>query len=709
MTRTLHRATADRPSDTGRPRPTAAPRRRSPWLRASIVLLVGALVFLFPFYYMLVGSLQTTPDTVGRRRLPAAGEPHLRQLHRRSTPRINLGAVAAQLRHLHRRRAAVHGGLRRAGRLRAGACCTSAAGARCSPLMLLVQVVPFQLLMIPLYVLIARDYGLADSYLGMILPFAINSTAVFIFRQYFLQLPTELFEAARIDGAGELRILWRVALPLVRPALLTAVLLTFIGPWNEFLWPFLITKQQSQAAARGLAGQLHHHRVRRPRRQPVRRDPGRRRACWPRPAVVLFIVVPAPLRLHRPRLRREGLIGMHTVRTAPCPYALTRLGVRDDARPGGDPHEAEGVLNPASGRDAGRPAVPAAAAGGRRQRLPGRPGRGRGRRRRAGRRASATASCSRPTRGWERGADHAGVEDPRVTWIPALGLHVMTYVAYGPLGPAAGAGRRRPTCATGAARARCTSTTSRTSTPTSTCSPTRTWCSSPSRCPAPTAAAPTRCCTGRCGTSAGPPGRGRRTCRPGVDRRPARHLDLLRAGRRACDSDIRALTRPARPPAGRAARVRLRGAEDRRRAAADPGPRGLAADPPRRHRRAGRRLRPAAATVQLRRRRDDPRPPTTRRRCSPAPPSRCSTPETAEERSGTVPNVVFPTAIEEIDGAALRLLRHGRLQDRRRAARHGGSAMITHRSRRSHRRRPDHRAPSSWPVRCRRSPPPRPC
>ena len=149
--------------------------------------------------------------------------------------------------------------------------------------MLLVQVVPFQLLMIPLYVLIARDYGLGDNYLGMILPFAINSTAVFIFRQYFLQLPQELFEAARIDGAGELRTLWSVALPLVRPALLTAVLLTFIGPWNEFLWPFLITKQQIQAAAGGVAGQLHLHRPVDHRGQPVRRDPGRRRACWPSP------------------------------------------------------------------------------------------------------------------------------------------------------------------------------------------------------------------------------------------------------------------------------------------------------------------------------------------------------------------------------------------------------------------------------------------
>jgi multiple sugar transport system permease protein len=57
-------------------------------------------------------------------------------------------------------------------------------------------------------------------------------------------LPQELFDAARIDGANELNILWRVAIPLVKPALLTGVLLTFIGPWNEFLWPFLITKQQ---------------------------------------------------------------------------------------------------------------------------------------------------------------------------------------------------------------------------------------------------------------------------------------------------------------------------------------------------------------------------------------------------------------------------------------------------------------------------------
>ncbi|WP_350275870.1 carbohydrate ABC transporter permease [Kribbella sp. HUAS MG21] len=207
-----------------------------------VTLLLGAFVFLFPFYYMLIGSLQTEPD-------PSIGGafPRPDNLTGRNYAEIdaaiNLG------------RTLINSGVFTGGVLLGtlvGGVLAGYALARLRfrgrgavfNLMLLVQVVPFQLLTIPLYVLIVRNYGLADSYLGMILPFAINSTAVFVFRQYFLQLPAELFDAARVDGASELRILWSVAIPLVKPALLTGVLLTFIGPWNEFLWPFLITKQQ---------------------------------------------------------------------------------------------------------------------------------------------------------------------------------------------------------------------------------------------------------------------------------------------------------------------------------------------------------------------------------------------------------------------------------------------------------------------------------
>jgi multiple sugar transport system permease protein len=110
-------------------------------------------------------------------------------------------------------------------------------------ILLLSLIIPFMLLMIPLYVLIVRGYGLADTYLGMILPYAVNATAVFLFRQFFRAIPVDLFDSARLDGASELQILLRIAVPLARPAILTAILVTFIGPWNEFLWPFLVTKQ----------------------------------------------------------------------------------------------------------------------------------------------------------------------------------------------------------------------------------------------------------------------------------------------------------------------------------------------------------------------------------------------------------------------------------------------------------------------------------
>ncbi|MEQ4206153.1 carbohydrate ABC transporter permease [Actinopolymorpha sp. B9G3] len=216
-------------------------RSRRPAVLRFVLLLVGAFVFLFPFYYMLVGSLQDEPDTSPAGAFPAPGNLTLAN-YREIDGAIDL------------LRSLVNSGLFTGGVILATVVFGVLAGYALAQLefrgrgvvfhaMLLVQVVPFQLLIIPLYVLIARNYGLADNYLGMILPFAINSTAVFIFRQYFLQLPAELFDAARIDGAGELAILVRIAVPLVKPALLTAVLLTFIGPWNEFLWPFLITKE----------------------------------------------------------------------------------------------------------------------------------------------------------------------------------------------------------------------------------------------------------------------------------------------------------------------------------------------------------------------------------------------------------------------------------------------------------------------------------
>ncbi len=205
-----------------------------------LVLYLGALLFLFPFYYMLVSSLQEKPDVTLGGAFPTGG--FTLDNYRAIDGRVDLlGSL-------------LNSGIFTGGVLLGTVVFGVLAGYALARLhyrgrgvlfatMLLIQIVPFQLLIIPIYVMIVRTYGLADSYLGMIAPFAINSTAVFIFRQFFLSLPDDLFAAARLDGASELRILWSVALPLVRPALLTAVLLTFIGPWNEFLWPFLVTKE----------------------------------------------------------------------------------------------------------------------------------------------------------------------------------------------------------------------------------------------------------------------------------------------------------------------------------------------------------------------------------------------------------------------------------------------------------------------------------
>src|SRR3954462_1117022 len=216
------------------------PRGRHLW--SLTALFLGAAIFLFPFYYMVIGSLQEKPETSVKGAFPTSGL----TLHNYAdiNSRVDLG------------RSLVNSGIFTGGVLLGTVVFGVLAGYALARLqfrgrgtlfmlVLLVQVIPFQLLMIPLYVLIVRGYGLADTYLGMILPFAINSTAVFVFRQFFLQLPRELFEAARIDGAGELTVMLRIAVPLCKPALLTSVLLTFIGPWNEFLWPFLVTKEQS--------------------------------------------------------------------------------------------------------------------------------------------------------------------------------------------------------------------------------------------------------------------------------------------------------------------------------------------------------------------------------------------------------------------------------------------------------------------------------
>lgn len=113
---------------------------------------------------------------------------------------------------------------------------------------------PFQVTMIPLFIMFSRLHW-TDTFLPLIIPcFFGNAFYIFLLRQFFLGIPRELSEAARIEGASELQILWHVILPLARPALFTVALFQFLFSWNDFLGPLIYLNDQSKLTlAVGLA------------------------------------------------------------------------------------------------------------------------------------------------------------------------------------------------------------------------------------------------------------------------------------------------------------------------------------------------------------------------------------------------------------------------------------------------------------------------
>jgi sn-glycerol 3-phosphate transport system permease protein len=102
---------------------------------------------------------------------------------------------------------------------------------------------PVEVRIAPTYKVVA-DLGLLDTYAGLTLPLIASATATFLFRQFFLTVPDELIEAARIDGAGPMRFFWDVLLPLARTSIAALFVIQFIYGWNQYLWPLLITTKE---------------------------------------------------------------------------------------------------------------------------------------------------------------------------------------------------------------------------------------------------------------------------------------------------------------------------------------------------------------------------------------------------------------------------------------------------------------------------------
>lgn len=97
---------------------------------------------------------------------------------------------------------------------------------------------------VPLYYLVS-SMGLSDTYLGVLLPWLANAFGIFLMRQFIQDIPDELIEAARMDGAGEFRIVWQFVVPLLKPAIVTLAVFMFVYAWNNFLWPLSILKSEA--------------------------------------------------------------------------------------------------------------------------------------------------------------------------------------------------------------------------------------------------------------------------------------------------------------------------------------------------------------------------------------------------------------------------------------------------------------------------------
>lgn len=108
-------------------------------------------------------------------------------------------------------------------------------------IIIFTMTLPFQIILIPQYILMVK-FGWVDTYWALIVPYLMNALSIIMFRQYFKSFPQDLIDAARIDGCGDLKIIFRILWPNSVPALVTVGIITFMASWNEVLWPLIVIR-----------------------------------------------------------------------------------------------------------------------------------------------------------------------------------------------------------------------------------------------------------------------------------------------------------------------------------------------------------------------------------------------------------------------------------------------------------------------------------
>jgi multiple sugar transport system permease protein len=205
-------------------------------------LAAGAVVALFPLLWMISASVMSTGEATA---LPPHLVPHAPTLaqYRELFLRLNLGRAffsSAFVATFVTISSVLFGSM--AGyafaKLRFGG------RDRIFGLLLTAVVIPPQVGMLPLFLLMKKLH-LVNSYWGAIVPSMATMFGIFLIRQFMLSVPQDLLEAARLDGAGELRIYWSVVMPLARPILATLATFMFMSTWNDFMWPLIVLSDQA--------------------------------------------------------------------------------------------------------------------------------------------------------------------------------------------------------------------------------------------------------------------------------------------------------------------------------------------------------------------------------------------------------------------------------------------------------------------------------
>jgi ABC-type glycerol-3-phosphate transport system permease component len=206
-----------------------------------VLLVLGALVMLFPLYWMLITAL-SSQSAVTRGELRGLPQDPTLDGFRRADEALPFGtfyvnsvliAVVAMVLSISLNLLA--GYVLAKYRFR---------GRQVVFLLILsTLMIPVQVVMVPQFQLVA-ELGWVDSYWAVIVPRAAEAFGIFLCRQFMLGIPDELIEAARVDGAGHVRIFWSIVLPLCRPLIAVLVILTFMYRWNEFAWPLIVLNDQ---------------------------------------------------------------------------------------------------------------------------------------------------------------------------------------------------------------------------------------------------------------------------------------------------------------------------------------------------------------------------------------------------------------------------------------------------------------------------------